>query len=281
MISMIIDAHHHLWKFNENDYAWMDESMSVLKQDYLPEDLADQLERSSVIGTIAVQARQSLEETAWLLELAGQHPFIKGVVGWVDICSEQLNRQLDEFSGNPRLVGVRHVLHDEPDDDFMLRPDFIRGMEKLVQYNLSYDLLIFPKHLGRAQELVNLFPDQRFVLDHLSKPLIRAGTLDPWREEIFKLAEHPNVWCKISGMVTEAHLEKWKYEDFIPYLDTVLEAFGPDRLMIGSDWPVCRLAGEYQQVLEVPIRYFREFEPADKEKIFRLNCTACYELNHL
>jgi L-fuconolactonase len=278
---MIIDAHHHLWKFNESDYAWMDESMSLLKQDYLPQDLANQLEASNVTGTVVVQARQTLEETAWLLELAGRYPFIKGVVGWLDICSGQLNRQLEAFSGNPRLVGVRHVIHDEPDDDFMLRPDFIRGMEKLVQYNLSYDLLIFPKHLGKAQELVSLFPDQRFVLDHLSKPLIRTGTLDPWKEEIFALSEHANVWCKISGMVTEAHLENWKYEDFIPYLDTVSEAFGPDRLMIGSDWPVCRLAGEYQQVLEIPVRYFRDFEPADKEKIFRLNCIECYELTHL
>jgi L-fuconolactonase len=278
---MIIDAHHHFWKFNEADYAWMDESMTVLKQDYLPEDLESQLVRSGVTGTIVVQARQKLEETEWLLNLAGHHPFIMGVVGWVDICSEQLSMQLEELSSNPWLVGIRHVIHDEPDDDFMLRPAFIRGMEKLVQHNLAYDLLLFPKHLQRALELVSLFPEQRFVLDHISKPSIRTGILDPWREEIIALSEHPNVWCKISGMVTEAHPQRWKYEDFIPYLDTVVEAFGMDRIMIGSDWPVCRLAGEYHQVMDIPFRYFRDLDPPEKERIFGLNCVECYELSIL
>ena len=163
---MIIDAHHHLWKYNEVDYTWMDDSMSVLKKDYLPADLEAQLPRSHVSGTIAVQARQKLEETEWLLEMAARFPFIKGVVGWVDICSEQLTSQLDEFSSNSLLVGVRHVIQDEPDDDFMLRPAFIRGMEKLVQHNLTFDLLIFPKHLDRAIDLVSLFPDNFLYLLH-------------------------------------------------------------------------------------------------------------------
>jgi L-fuconolactonase len=275
---MIIDADHHLWKFNEGDYTWMDESMSVLKQDYLPADLEEQLVRSGVTGTIVVQARQMLEETAWLLEMADRHQFIEGVVGWLDICSEKLTRQLEEFSSNPWLVGVRHVIHDEPDDEFMLRPAFIKGMEKLVQHNLAYDLLLFPRHLLWAHELVSLFPDQRFVLDHISKPPIRSGVLDPWREDILALSNHPNVWCKISGMVTEASHENWQYEDFIPYLDAVVDAFGTDRLMVGSDWPVCLLAGEYQQVMDIPVRYFMELDPADKERIFRLNCMECYEL---
>ncbi len=275
---MIIDAHHHLWNFNEAEYAWMDDSMSILKQDYLPADLEIQLPGSNILGTIAVQARQKLEETQWLLEMAGRHPFIKGVVGWFDLCSEKLQTQLNEFSPDPRLVGARHVIHDEPDDDFMLRPAFIKGMEKLVQYNLAYDLLLFPKHLHRAYELVSLFPDQRFILDHLSKPFIKTGVLDPWVEEITALASLPNVWCKISGMVTEADHEHWKYEDFIPYMDTVMEAFGTDRIMLGSDWPVCRLAGDYQQVMDIPARYFNDLDPIDKEKIFRLNCIECYEL---
>jgi L-fuconolactonase len=275
---MIIDAHHHLWKFNEAEYAWIDDSMSILKQDYLPADLEPQLAGSNVGGTICVQARQRLEETRWLLELAGRHSFIKGVVGWFDICSEGLQSQLNEFTGDPKLVGARHVIHDEPDDDFMLRPDFITGMEKLVQYNLTYDLLLFPRHLPNALELVSLFPDQRFVLDHISKPLIKAGTLDPWQEDITSLASQPNVWCKISGMVTEAHREQWKYEDFIPYLDIVVEAFGTDRVMLGSDWPVCRLAGEYQEVMEIPARYFKNLDPSEKEKVFSLNCMDCYEL---
>ena len=275
---MIIDAHHHLWKFNEGEYPWMDESMSVLKKDYLPADLEKQLVCSGVTGTIVVQARQMLEETAWLLEMAARHQFIKGVVGWLDICSEQLDGQLEAFSSNPWLVGVRHVIHDEPDDEFMLRPAFIKGMEKLVQHNLAYDLLLFPRHLPWARELVSLFPDQRFVLDHISKPPIKSGVLDPWREDILALSNHPNVWCKVSGMVTEASHENWKYEDFLPYLDAVLDAFGTDRLMVGSDWPVCLLAGEYQQVMDVPVRYFRKLDPAEKERIFRLNCMECYEL---
>jgi L-fuconolactonase len=278
---MIIDAHHHLWKFNEADYAWMDKSMSILKKDYLPADLEKQLGGTDVVGTVVVQARQNLDETRWLLEMAGRYPFIKGVVGWFDLCSENLQAQLNEFTDDPRLVGARHVIHDEPDDDFMLRPAFIKGMEKLVRYSLSYDLLLFPKHLQRAFELVSLFPDQRFVLDHLSKPFIKAGMLDPWREEIAALASQSNVWCKISGMVTEADHEHWKYEDFIPYLDTVIEAFGTDRIMLGSDWPVCRLAGEYHQVMDIPARYFNDLDPSDMEKIFSLNCIECYELTNL
>jgi len=275
---MIIDAHHHLWQFNTDDYGWMDDSMSILKQDYLPADLEKQLSSANVSGTVAVQARQNLEETRWLLEMAGRHPFIKGIVGWVDLCSEQLNAQLDEFGRDPRLVGVRHVIHDEPDDDFMLRPAFLKGMEKLVQYNLTYDLLLFPKHLQRAVELVSLFPELRFVLDHISKPFIKSGILDPWREDMASLAVQPNVWCKISGMVTEAHPENWKYEDFLPYLDTVVEAFGTDRIMLGSDWPVCRLAGEYNQIMDIPALYFEDLDPVEKEKVFRLNCVECYEL---
>jgi len=278
---MIIDAHHHLWKFNEAEYAWMDNSMSILKQDYLPADLEKQLNGSNVVGTVAVQARQNLEETRWLLEMARKHPFIKGIVGWVDLCSEKLNAQLDEFSSNPGLVGVRHVIHDEPDDDFMLRPAFIKGIEKLGRYNLTYDLLLFPKHLQRAVELASLFPEQKFVLDHISKPFIKAGILDPWKDEIAALAARTNVWCKISGMVTEADHEHWKYEDFLPFLDAVVEAFGTDRIMLGSDWPVCRLAGEYHQVMDIPVRYFSGLDSAEKEKIFRMNCMECYELTNL
>ena len=275
---MIIDAHHHLWKFNEAEYAWMDNSMSILKQDYLPADLEKQLNGSNVVGTVAVQARQNLEETRWLLEMAHQYPFIKGIVGWVDLCSEKLNAQLDEFSRDPGLVGVHHVIHDEPDDDFMLRPAFIKGIEKLGQYNLTYDLLLFPKHLQRAVKLVSLFPEQKFVLDHISKPFIKASILDPWQEEIAALAARTNVWCKISGMVTEADHAHWKYEDFLPFLDVVVEAFGTDRIMLGSDWPVCRLAGEYHLVMDIPARYFIGLDPVEMEKISRMNCYECYEL---
>jgi L-fuconolactonase len=277
-MSMIIDAHHHLWQYNTEDYGWMDDSMAVLKQDYLPADLEKQLSGTGVSGTVAVQARQKPEETRWLLGQAAENPFIKGIVGWVDLRSEQLNKQLSEFGNHPLLRGVRHVIHDEPDDDFMLRPDFLRGIELLQKFSLTYDLLLFPKHLERAVELAGRFPDQKFVLDHMAKPFIRSGVLDPWRGDIAALAEQPNVWCKISGMVTEADLNSWKYKDFIPYLDTVLDAFGTGRIMLGSDWPVCRLAAEYRDVMEIPLCYFESFSPEEKNKIFYQNCIDFYQL---
>jgi L-fuconolactonase len=276
---MIIDAHHHLWIFNPEEYGWMDDSMAILKQDHLPADLEPQLEKAGVSGTVAVQARQTLEETRWLLELAGQNPFIQGVVGWVDLRSEDLDEQLREFGSHPKLSGVRHVIHDEPDDDFMLRPDFLKGIEKLRAHDLTYDLLLFPKHLERAIELVSMFPDQKFVLDHISKPFIKSGILDPWRKDLDSLAAQPNVWCKISGMVTEADHEHWKYEDFVPYLDEVVEAFGTDRIMFGSDWPVCRLGGEYHEVMNIPMKYFEKFPDGDKKKVFAENAIGFYGLN--
>jgi L-fuconolactonase len=276
---MIIDAHHHLWKFNTEDYGWIDDSMAILKRDYLPADLRQHLQEAEVGGTVVVQARQKLEETRWLLEMAHKNSFISGVVGWLDLRSDKLLEQLEEFAGNPKFVGVRHVIHDEPDDDFMLRTAFLNGIEKLAKYNLSFDLLLFPKHLQGAMELVSMFPEQKFVLDHLSKPFIKAGILDPWREDLESLAAQPNVWCKISGMVTEANVNNWRYEDFIPYLDVVLEAFGTDRLMLGSDWPVCLLGGEYHEILAIPLRYFKDMEPVCKEKIFRGNAIECYNLS--
>ena len=256
----------------------MDDSMEILRKDYLPGDLAPQIEASGVEATVVVQARQKIEETAWLLELADKYDFIKGVVGWVDLRSGELESQLEKFASHPKLVGVRHVIHDEPDDDFMLQEDFLRGVEKLSSYGLTYDLLLFPKHLLYAIDLVKLFPEQRFVLDHISKPLIKFERIDPWNEDIAKLAALPNVWCKVSGMVTEADLDNWKYEDFLPYLDVVYKGFGPDRLMLGSDWPVCRLGGEYREIMEIPKKYFADLDPKEKEKIFRINCIDFYKL---
>jgi len=277
----MIDAHHHLWKFKPVEYRWIDNSMPVLRRDYLPVDLEPQMAESGVTGTVVIQARQKIEETRWLIEQAEGNGFIRGVVGWVDLNSKHLEEQLDEFTIHPGLVGVRHVLQDEPDDEFMLRPEFIRGIKNLNDYGLTYDLLIFPKHLEKATELVKRFPNQKFVLDHISKPLIKSGLMRTWQDDIFRLAEQENVWCKISGMVTEADLENWKYEDFVPYLDVVTEAFGQDRLMVGSDWPVCRLAGEYPEVLKIPVRYFEAFSFSEKEKIFKNNCIEFYGLDDL
>ena len=229
---MIIDTHHHLWKYIADEYGWIDESMGVLRKDYLPSDLEYEMVKARVSGTVVVQARQSIEETRWLLDLAERTPFIKGVVGWFDLQSEKIGEQLDQYAAHPKLVGARHVIHDEPDDDFMFRPAFLQGLELLQNYNLAYDLLLFPKHLKSATELVGLLPDQTFILDHISKPPISSGIFQPWKDDLEALASRSNVWCKISGMVTEADHNRWRYEEFVPYLDTVLNAFGMERIML-------------------------------------------------
>ena len=227
-----------------------------------------------------MQARQTVEETRWLLQLAGQYDFIKGVVGWVDLCSEsELKGQLDEFSKSEKFVGVRHVVHDEPEDNFMLRDDFLKGISLLREYNLTYDLLLFPKHLPVAREVVSMFPEQRFVLDHIAKPLIRDQVINPWKEDITRLAEHANVWCKLSGMVTEADWKNQKPEDFRPYLDIVFKAFGTSRIMAGSDWPVCLLAGEFKDVIGIIKGYISDMPDDIREKILGLNCIDFYGLN--
>ena len=275
---MIIDSHHHLWKYKPEDYGWMDDSMEVLKKDYFPRDLEPLLMKSHISGTVVVQARQSLEETEWLLDLADKYEFIQGVVGWVDLCSPLLSEQLDSYASHPKLVGVRHVIHDEPDDDFMLRRDFERGIAQLQQYDLSYDLLLFPKHLVRATELVKTFPEQRFILDHLAKPPIKSGAVQAWKSDLEELAAQPNVWCKLSGMVTEADHGSWKQEDFIPYMAVVLDSFGADRVMLGSDWPVCTLGGTYQEVMEISLKYISSLSRTDQKKIYSKNAIDGYQL---
>lgn len=276
---MIIDAHHHLWNYNPDEYGWMDESMTRLKRDYLPEDLKPELARARVQGTVVIQARQSLEETRWLLELAENYPFIKGVVGWFDLCSEAVDRQLNLFASYSKLVGVRHVIQDEPDEQFMLRNDFRAGISCLEVYDLTYDLLLYPQHLKDALKLARLFPRQRFVLDHLGKPSIREGILEPWKSDLAMLAECPNVWCKLSGMVTEADRQNWRYRDLLPYMEAALAAFGPDRIMVGSDWPVCLLAGSYGEVMKIAGEFTAYLDSTDQHKIFVQNAADCYQLN--
>jgi L-fuconolactonase len=203
-----------------------------------------------------VQASQTLKETGWLLELAGKLDFIKGVVGWVDLMSADLPRQLDEFAAHAKFVGVRHIIQDEPGDEFMLRPGFVRGISQLRQFDLTYDLLLFPRHLRAATRLVRKFPEQPFVLDHMAKPRIAESLLSPWCEDLKQLACCPNVFCKLSGMVTEAAWNRWKPADFSRYIDAAVEAFGPGRLMIGSDWPVCLLSADYASSMQIVIDYF-------------------------
>jgi len=276
---MVIDAHHHLWNYNPVEYGWIGDSMNILRRDYLPEQLQKELEGPGVTATVVVQARQTLEETSWLLDLADHTPWISGVVGWVDLRSPGLEVQLGQFGSHPKLVGVRHVLQDEPEPEFMLQPEFIRGISMLQASGLAYDLLLFPSHLEAAVNLTGMFPDQRFVLDHLGKPPIREGRMGAWKTDLESLAGNGNVWCKLSGMVTEADHRAWTYGDLLPYMDAAYQAFGPDRVMCGSDWPVCRLAASYGQAMEVPIRFAGGLSEANREKLLFRNAADFYRLN--
>ena len=272
---MKLDAHQHFWRYSAADYPWIPKG-SALERDWLPDDLAALQSPLGFDGSIAVQARQTLEETRWLLSLADRHPNIRGVVGWVDLRSEELQAQLGEFSAHPKFVGVRHVVQDEPDDRFMLGADFLRGLGQLQSFGLTYDLLIFPRQLPAAREVVARFPKQPFVLDHIAKPAINERSFEPWTSEIRDLARHPNVFCKLSGLVTEADHQHWREGDLLPYLDVVAEAFGPARLMIGSDWPVCLLAASYERTLNVVTTWARKFSSAEQMGIFGGNCAQFY-----
>jgi len=275
-----IDTHQHFWKYDPTEYAWMREGMESLKRDYLPAELAPLLAAEGIEGTVAVQARQTIEESRWLLELADRNPFIKGVVGWVDLCDPKVELQLEPLSRHPKFRGVRHIVHDEPDDRFLMRKAFVDGIARLAEFGLTYDLLLFPRHLPVACELVRLFPEQPFVLDHISKPLIKDHRLEPWAAEIRRLARFPNVFCKISGMVTEADWKGWKPADFRPYLDVVFECFGTKRLMVGSDWPVCTLAASYSEVMRIAGGYIARLSPAEQAAIWGGNAKSFYRLSH-
>lgn len=255
---MRIDAHQHFWVYDPDEYGWIDDTMASLRHDFLPADLKPELESAGFQGCVAVQARQSLEETRWLLELADGSPFILGVVGWVDLRSPQVRSQLDEFAANPKLVGIRHIVQSEPDDRFLLQPEFLRGISMLEEFDLAYNILIYPRHLPVAAEFVQRFPRQRFVLDHLAKPSIKGGDLESWARGIRELSQYPNLFAKLSGLVTEADWTKWKPEDIIPYLDIAFECFGPSRLMIGSDWPVCNVAASYSRVMGIVVDYLSQ-----------------------
>ena len=275
---MKIDTHQHFWIYNRRDYSWMNDSMDRLRRDYVPADLAPLIDASGINGTIAVQARQSLEETEWLLQLADQNPFVKGIVGWVDLCSMRVDEQLEQFATHPRLRGVRHIVQDEPDDRFMLRGDFLRGLGRLKRFSLTYDLLLFPRHLPVACEVVRQFPEQPFVLDHIAKPFIKDRQIEPWATDLRRLATFENVFCKISGMVTEADWQGWKPADFRPYLDVVLESFGAKRLMIGSDWPVCTLAGRYEDVMRLAFDYIARLSSAEQDELLGKTARSFYKI---
>ena len=275
---MRIDAHQHFWNYSAAEYPWIGAGLERLARDYLPSDLEPLLAAKQIDGSVAVQARQSVEESLWLLALAKAHPLVKGVIGWVDLRSDRVGDELRVLAANPTFVGVRHVVQDEPDPRFVLGEGFIRGLRQLRQHGLTYDLLLYPTQLPAAVELVGLLPEQPFVVDHLAKPRIATGEIADWDRDIRAIARHENVCCKVSGMVTEAVRQGWRRDDFTPYLDVVLEAFGPERLMFGSDWPVCLLAGEYADVAAIPRDYFSRLSATEQRMVWGDTAARFYGL---
>jgi L-fucono-1,5-lactonase len=276
---MRIDAHQHFWRYNADEYGWIDDSMAGLRCDFLPEDLKREMEASGFEGAVAVQARQTLEETRWLLELAAASTHVLGVVGWVDLRSPNMRSRLAELAGNPKFLGVRHIVQSESDDRFLLRPEFLHGIAALEEFDLTYDILIYPRHLPVAAEFVKRFPRQRFVLDHVAKPLIKSGSLQPWQSGIRELAQNTNVFCKLSGLVTEADWRNWKPSQIDPYFDLAFEYFGPGRLMIGSDWPVCTLAASYSQVMNLVMEYLEKYPAEVRNAVLGKNAEQFWKLH--
>lgn len=274
----IIDAHHHLWRYSPRDYGWITPDMEVLQRNFLVADLESEMRTAGVEGSIAVQARQSLKETQWLLDLAERSTCILGVVGWIPLTASSLPAVLKKLEGRGQLKGVRHVIQDEPDDDFILRRDFNEGIATLLSMDLVYDILIHERHLPQTITFVKQHPSQMFVLDHLAKPRIRDGVMEPWKENLKRLAENENVFCKLSGMVTEADWAKWTLEGLRPYLDAALEAFGAERLMAGSDWPVCLLASTYKQWWSALHEWCSGLRQAQSEEILGGTARRVYKL---
>jgi L-fuconolactonase len=275
---MRIDSHQHFWKYDARRDTWITEAMGILKRDFLPQHLDKELDGSGIDASIAVQASQSEDETRFLLDLAESNQRIAGVVGWVDLVSPGVPERLRYFSQFKKLCGFRHIAQDEPDDGFLVRDDFLRGVSHLREFGFTYDILIYPRQLPASLELVCKFPEQRFVVDHLAKPDVKAQEKSVWAAHMCSIARNPNVFCKLSGLVTEANWQRWTPGDFTFYLDTVFEAFGPHRLMFGSDWPVCLLAASYQQVKQVIENYVDRNAPKGKDKIFGSNAIQFYSL---
>lgn len=276
---MIIDSHQHFWKYNPRTHAWIDDTMQVIRRDFMPGDLKPLLDDLSIDGCVAVQADQTEEETEFLLNLAERYPFIKAVVGWIDLWDEKLEERLEKFSEMPKLVGFRHILQAE-EPGKMLEPAFLRGMKTLQKNGYTYDILIYPKHLNAAIELVRRCPGQKFVVDHLAKPDIKKQIFEPWAEKMGQLAKSENVCCKVSGLVTEADWNHWKPSALKPYLDTVFEVFGTRRLLYGSDWPVCLLAGSYKEVYSVVTDYLGDFSTGERKDVMGENAVRFYGISN-
>jgi len=273
----IVDTHQHFWKYDPVNYDWITEQMSVIRRDFLPTDLAEVLAENKVESCISVQANQTEEETEWLVKMADENDFIAGVVGWVDLRSNSIAERLHYFRQYKKLKGFRHVLQGE-EPSFMLQKEFLNGIGKLHQHGFTYDILVFPHHLSAVSDLVKQFPDQRFVIDHLAKPYIKDGKIDEWKAAMERISKYQNVYCKLSGIVTEADWQNWTKETLKPYIDAVVQSFGTDRIMFGSDWPVCLVASSYEKWLTVLKEYFTTFSGAEQENVFNKNAGRFYNL---
>jgi L-fuconolactonase len=276
---MRIDSHHHLWRYDPVEYDWIAPAQRVLQRDFLPEDLVPLLAARKIDAAIAVQARQTIEETRWLLEMAAREPAIKGVVGWVPLTDPDVDTVLASFAAQPALKGVRHIVQGEPDDRYLLREDFNRGVARLRAHGLTYDILIYGRHLPRATTFVDRHPDQVFVLDHIAKPTIRAAAFDrEWERGVRELARRPHVACKLSGVVTEVRDREWTPALIAPYLETALDAFGPDRLLFGTDWPVCLLRCSYATWVDAVSSFIASLSPTEQQAIMGDNAARAYRL---
>lgn len=274
---MRIDSHQHFWKYNQVRDSWIDESMQIIRRDFLPTDLKPILDQFDFQGCVAVQADQSEEETRFLLKLADKNPFIKGVIGWVDLCDENVEERLSHFSKYGLFKGIRHILQGE-NSDFMLQTDFQNGISKLRQFDLTYDILVHYSQLTSVIKLVTSFPEQQFIVDHIAKPNIKDQEMDVWSTQMGALAKFPNVFCKVSGLVTEASWNSWNYSDLKPYLDVVFNAFGVERILYGSDWPVCLLSANYQQQLHIFEEYISSYSSEDQLEVMGGNAIKFYNL---
>jgi len=276
---MKIDSHQHFWEFDKVlDKSWISDSMSVLRQDFSPTQVQPLMLEKGIEGCVAVQADQTEDETHYLLDLANKYSIIKGVVGWVDFRAPNIDERLEYFSGFKALKGFRHIVQAEKEDDFLLRKDFCDGISLLKKYNFTYDILIYPKHLKHAIKFVERFPDQKFVIDHIAKPFIKDQIIKEWKEELEVFGKYKNVYCKMAGLVTEADWDNWKFEDFSSYVSITLDIFGTDRVMFGSDWPVCLPSASYSQVCEIIEKNTSFLNSEEKEKLWGLNCSNFYGL---
>jgi len=277
---MIIDTHHHYWNYNPIEFDWIDDEMAAIRRSFLPEDLYETLKETKVTGVVSVQARQCLEETDWLLQLAAENEFMKGIVGWLPLASEEIGDLLAKYSSNNWLKAVRHVVQGEPDPEFILGKSFNRGVSQLKDHGLVYDILVFEHQLPNTIRFVDQHYNQQFVLDHIAKPRIKSNELEPWAKNIRELAKRENVSCKISGMVTEADYKNWTKEQLKPYFDVVLEAFGPQRLLYGSDWPVCLVATGYANWLKLVQANLAQLSDDEQGLIFYKNAVKVYQLKN-